>query len=171
MEQTGSGDQSVQHSGVPIAAASSWEIHIPNPDGWEMRRTIDGAGTMKTHYVDSNGKYISDLTPIFEQQLKLWQAVNNGFMPEGAECLSCVHCSSPGPGNKRCMGCKKVRYCSKECQRKHWKEHEALCKASGSTQEVPKGREAQTAGQPAGTIFTFYDMRKDRSKLVYYGGK
>ncbi|KAI1097539.1 hypothetical protein F4804DRAFT_327346 [Jackrogersella minutella] len=27
-----------------------------------------------------------------------------------------------------CLGCKKVRYCSKDCQRQNWKHHKYLCK-------------------------------------------
>ena len=29
----------------------------------------------------------------------------------------------------RCSGCRSVKYCNKECQRTHWKEHRILCHA------------------------------------------
>ncbi|KAH6906714.1 hypothetical protein BKA70DRAFT_1286691 [Coprinopsis sp. MPI-PUGE-AT-0042] len=35
------------------------------------------------------------------------------------------HC--PNPGTMRCGSCKLVSYCSKECQRFHWKTHKADC--------------------------------------------
>ncbi|GJE88932.1 zf-MYND and DUF4470 domain-containing protein [Phanerochaete sordida] len=34
------------------------------------------------------------------------------------------------PGTQACSGCRLVKYCSKECQRKHWKTHAKDCKAS-----------------------------------------
>eukprot|EP00040_Diaphanoeca_grandis_P019360 m.102160 g.102160 ORF g.102160 m.102160 type:complete len:363 (-) comp27390_c0_seq1:74-1162(-) len=41
----------------------------------------------------------------------------------------CVVCGTPG--NKSCGGCKKVFYCSSECQKQHWKgSHKKLCQTS-----------------------------------------
>jgi hypothetical protein len=42
----------------------------------------------------------------------------------GQLCGSCQTSST----NAHCGRCKIVRYCSKECQRKHWKEHKLTCK-------------------------------------------
>ena len=33
-----------------------------------------------------------------------------------------------GPYSKMCSGCKKVRYCSVDCQKSHWKLHRPFCK-------------------------------------------
>lgn len=38
----------------------------------------------------------------------------------------CASCSSE-PGKKRCAICKSVHYCSRECQRNHWKAHKKTC--------------------------------------------
>ena len=38
----------------------------------------------------------------------------------------CAVCS--GPGKTKCGGCQQVRYCGKECQKKHWKAHKKDCK-------------------------------------------
>ena len=41
-------------------------------------------------------------------------------------------CSNPAcdvvKNLKLCRGCKKIRYCSDECQRAHWSEHKKTCK-------------------------------------------
>lgn len=37
-----------------------------------------------------------------------------------------------GEGEKplmACTGCKKKKYCGKDCQKKHWKQHKGVCKA------------------------------------------
>ena len=42
---------------------------------------------------------------------------------------ACVACKKKFEQNKkRCSACKKVYYCSVECQRNHWGEHKKICK-------------------------------------------
>ncbi len=42
---------------------------------------------------------------------------------------ACVVCRKKFEQNKKhCSTCKKVYYCSVECQRKHWREHKKICK-------------------------------------------
>lgn len=44
-------------------------------------------------------------------------------------CESCARPSQSVVFNlKLCAGCRKTRYCDKECQRKHWKCHKLICK-------------------------------------------
>ena len=43
--------------------------------------------------------------------------------------ISCAACRKAVPGLLMCGRCKNVRYCSPACQRAHWKEHKADCKA------------------------------------------
>lgn len=45
---------------------------------------------------------------------------------------TCLHCHTEGK-MKRCSGCLLAKYCSKECQKAHWKEHRQLCKAAHLT--------------------------------------
>ncbi|KAF8991943.1 hypothetical protein BDQ17DRAFT_1188267, partial [Cyathus striatus] len=41
----------------------------------------------------------------------------------------CTQCQSEGnPTLKICTGCRKVRYCSEECQKTDWKRHKKECK-------------------------------------------
>ena len=39
-------------------------------------------------------------------------------------------------GTKRCSKCQTVYYCSKECQKAHWKIHKKGCSEIQSTKEV-----------------------------------
>ncbi|GMH62156.1 hypothetical protein TrRE_jg13204 [Triparma retinervis] len=42
--------------------------------------------------------------------------------------LICHYCGSTGPPKpRRCGGCKKVRFCSRECQQRNWPEHKKYC--------------------------------------------
>ena len=43
------------------------------------------------------------------------------------EKLKCANCNMVG-NFKKCSGCKKVHYCSAECQKTHWKTHKPECK-------------------------------------------
>ncbi|KAF8319054.1 hypothetical protein DL93DRAFT_2075366 [Clavulina sp. PMI_390] len=50
-------------------------------------------------------------------------------------------CSNPGcmsteEAGLRCMACKRQHYCSKECQKSHWKNHKAQCKKVASNTGV-----------------------------------
>ena len=44
----------------------------------------------------------------------------------------CANCKKAQPNLKKCGACGKVQYCSKECQRVHWKEHKSNCKESST---------------------------------------
>ncbi|XP_076454442.1 uncharacterized protein LOC143289327 [Babylonia areolata] len=44
---------------------------------------------------------------------------------EAAE--ACAHCGLPGVALPRCTVCWAVRYCSRDCQRRHWPRHKRAC--------------------------------------------
>jgi len=48
---------------------------------------------------------------------------------QGREKEICANCSAPAGFS--CSRCTNVKYCSKRCQRVHWKSHKASCKGSG----------------------------------------
>jgi hypothetical protein len=41
--------------------------------------------------------------------------------------LSCAYCMKARGANLRCAACRNAYYCSKECQRHHWKTHKPWC--------------------------------------------
>ncbi|PFX17637.1 hypothetical protein AWC38_SpisGene18024 [Stylophora pistillata] len=41
----------------------------------------------------------------------------------------CAFCHSKEGTLKRCLGCKRVFYCSRNCQKKHWREHKTDCQS------------------------------------------
>lgn len=53
---------------------------------------------------------------------------------EGENCIICRKKENivEGVTLKRCGGCKKKMYCSKECQGKHWTTHKTECKPAAS---------------------------------------
>ncbi|KAJ7302074.1 hypothetical protein DFH08DRAFT_1089974 [Mycena albidolilacea] len=59
---------------------------------------------------------------------------------------SCEKCrkrpDQEGPGYSVCSSCKVSRYCSRECQTSHWKEHKRLCKSRVSHLETERKLEA-----------------------------
>ena len=51
----------------------------------------------------------------------------------------CGACGSSAKATKFCSKCKSVKYCSKECQRAHWKVHKKVCKEiAGAQSQVKK---------------------------------
>ena len=44
----------------------------------------------------------------------------------------CTNCGQPSDRMKKCAGCSKTRYCSRECQKHHWKQHKPHCTATAT---------------------------------------
>ncbi|TFK16970.1 hypothetical protein FA15DRAFT_683641 [Coprinopsis marcescibilis] len=52
---------------------------------------------------------------------------NVGRSPQARKCSACR--KKGKPSLKECGGCKNIRYCSPECQKKDWKAHKPKCKS------------------------------------------
>ena len=61
-------------------------------------------------------------------------AASKGCLPAvavlGGAKPKCAHCGDNNP-SKHCPGCLCTKYCSKECQRKHWSHHKGECRTVG----------------------------------------
>lgn len=76
------------------------------------------------------------------------------------EFRKCRHCQLGEPQKKlsKCTGCQQVYYCSKECQRSHWKHHKEACTiAAANTQQSNRDRDfdkwTKLADAPLTTAF------------------
>jgi splicing suppressor protein 51 len=47
-------------------------------------------------------------------------------------CAQCQRTAAEGLNLKRCAKCQSTRYCSRECQRAHWKAHKKECATNGA---------------------------------------
>ncbi|KXZ50374.1 hypothetical protein GPECTOR_16g547 [Gonium pectorale] len=68
----------------------------------------------------------------------------------------CFACSVPSTKMQKCSRCQQARYCSKECQRQHWRDHKAECAAlaavdaaAAAAAAAPAASEAAPAAKPA----------------------
>ena len=66
--------------------------------------------------------------------------------PMTVDCNACAYCgviASSGNDKKsptrvsKCGGCQSVAYCSKQCQKKHWKQHKGICKMLNAQRTPP----------------------------------
>lgn len=68
------------------------------------------------------------LSPLFvpSEKHSALPVQNGGSAAAGGDLMKCAKC---GKGGKlmQCARCHKVAYCSKECQRQHWKSHKPAC--------------------------------------------
>ena len=69
------------------------------------------------------------------KQTQLFEKYNLGEVERtGASCNFC----SKAQQTQTCAQCRVVFYCNSECQKKHWPQHKAACKASGRENKLVK---------------------------------
>ena len=59
--------------------------------------------------------------------------------------MICAKCLKNVNGKKRCKRCQSASYCSRECQKEHWKEHRSKCRTIS---------EGETCGEKGNTLGT-----------------
>jgi len=64
----------------------------------------------------------------------------------GKHKVCCSNCSSIGH-LMTCKGCEKTAYCSRQCQRDHWKKHRVECKKYGTQKEKKTTKNDECVGQ------------------------
>lgn len=76
--------------------------------------------------------------PTFEYFVYRFHSVDcNYYLPGGKfdqlkTAFKCAHCSRLLVKRYVCSRCKKVDYCSKACQKEHWKAHRCFCQTKGN---------------------------------------
>ncbi|KAG9943228.1 hypothetical protein KCU85_g8825, partial [Aureobasidium melanogenum] len=63
--------------------------------------------------------------------------------------ISCANCASVAPAGspyQRCAGCKQAFYCSKDCQKTHWKQHKAFCRQEQQQDQQQTSAPSYTTG-------------------------
>lgn len=69
--------------------------------------------------------------------MTLVPAADAAFIDDSHKCLNCGKTARDiGKLLSKCSRCKKVSYCSKDCQRADWKGHKNFCIITSSTKEV-----------------------------------
>ena len=63
-------------------------------------------------------------------QLRSSQKHAEPELAEPASAISCAACGACKDGLKACSRCHTVKYCSRDCQRNHWKTHKPICSAT-----------------------------------------
>lgn len=59
-------------------------------------------------------------------------------MSNMSDVKSCGLAECDKEGTQRCGGCKETFYCSKECQKTHWKQHKYDCRKGFKFMKLPK---------------------------------
>jgi hypothetical protein len=79
----------------------------------------------------------------------------------------CAKCGCGSIEMPRCSGCRRVFYCSKKCQREHWPDHKAACRAWQA--ELAAAAPKRTADVPAvgNTVDVFLAGRAQRYKVAH----
>lgn len=81
--------------------------------------------------VDSSGRlmhpvfYRAALSPLFVPAEKF----SAKPLKTGPAAVRCKQCGKGGNALMTCARCRKVAYCSKDCQRLNWKTHKCICSA------------------------------------------
>lgn len=85
---------------------------------------------------------------------KINSPVSQGEVTNNLDAKSSENCDNCGiffEGTRMCSKCKKAKYCSKKCQREHWKFHKAACKKET---DIVENKAAKKADSDFGVVST-----------------
>ena len=99
----------------------------------EFEACAPGAFAMLPSLLDQaiQSRHSTPKTPTDREHVELEMRALTGEMSEMRVLNSCAKCGAVETKRgtyKMCSACNSVHYCSKECQKAHWKGHKAVCK-------------------------------------------
>ncbi len=68
--------------------------------------------------------------------------ISEAFHAPPSTDTKCEYCNKYYPVTKKCCNCKKVQYCSKDCQTKHWPMHSKDCKVAARSKPAGESDQA-----------------------------
>ncbi|KAJ6543813.1 hypothetical protein B0H10DRAFT_2134097 [Mycena sp. CBHHK59/15] len=82
-------------------------------------------------------------------------------------CAACYKPESKDVKFQRCGSCKKVLYCSKECQKTAWSGHKPMCNIQGTNRKAVRALRGTPPGQALQSIKKWFS--KHTQLLIYVG--
>jgi hypothetical protein len=96
--------------------------HITLGETDQLARTLEQLPATLEQRPSCNNDLEGLIKTIFSQ--------SGGLSPRQTDAEVCTVCGTRGqPKLLQCSGCKKVKYCSRKCQREDWKTHKPHCRA------------------------------------------
>eukprot|EP00878_Enallax_costatus_P009346 GHUV01009768.1.p1 GENE.GHUV01009768.1~~GHUV01009768.1.p1 ORF type:complete len:387 (+),score=74.62 GHUV01009768.1:293-1453(+) len=128
----------LREDGKDLTKAEWWEL-------WDILMSL------MDEYGEGPGRVTDKLRQSYKLRLRHAMEQQGLLKPRGAgsgyHCLECGKEETDDQKLLKCATCKTARYCSKECQKAHWRNgHKQVCKAPEETSEATKVEELlQTA--------------------------
>ena len=95
-----------------------------------------GAKIGRRLFIDHGMGVVVGGTATIGDDVTIYQCVTLGGLSLKPECVARAGCSAAAcvseEASRVCSRCNTVRYCSRECQRGHWKAHKPACAAAAA---------------------------------------
>ena len=97
-----------------------------NPN--DARKYYKKCLSLKQNYKARLSMHVDDIIKGIQKELKEIPHDNHDESKTNDDIKQCSYCNEKKDKLLRCGGCKKVYYCSIDCQRPHWKKHKKICR-------------------------------------------